>query len=54
MLEQEYEENGARILTEVQGRSLGDNGHKVKQGKSVLHQEMLVCDDPSREGIQTL
>lgn len=43
-----YEENGAGILTEVQGTSLGDYGHKVKQGKSVLRKEMLACDDSSK------
>jgi len=47
-----YEEHGARLLTEMHSRR--GNGHKVKQGKFVLYQEVLVCDDPSKKGAQTL
>lgn len=49
-----YEEYGVRLLTEMRGRSLRDNGHKVKQGRFVLHQDVLVCDDPSKKGTRTL
>lgn len=40
--------------SEMRGRSLRDNGHKVKWGKFVLYREVLVCDDPSKTDTQTL
>lgn len=49
-----YEESGASLLTEVHGRGLGDNGHKMKQGRFVLYQEVLVCDEASKKGTWAL
>lgn len=39
---------------EMHGRSLRDGGHKVKQGKFVLCQEMLLYDGLSKRGTWTL